>query len=59
VANVLDAILGPLFSAGTTGAVVMLVIGMALVGLVFGPLAVSRMCNPAHSPERPQEYRGP
>jgi metabolite-proton symporter len=31
-------ILGPLFSAGTTGAVVMLVIGMALVGLVFGPL---------------------
>jgi MFS family permease len=31
-------ILGPLFTAGTTGAVVMLVIGMALVGLVFGPL---------------------
>jgi len=32
------AILGPLFGAGTTGAMVMLVIGMALVGLVFGPL---------------------
>jgi metabolite-proton symporter len=31
-------ILGPLFTAGTAGAVIMLVIGMALVGLVYGPL---------------------
>ena len=29
---------GPLFSAGTMGALLMLVIGMALIGLVFGPL---------------------
>jgi len=31
-------LLGPLFTAGTGGAVAMLVIGMALVGLVYGPL---------------------
>jgi len=31
-------ILGPLFAAGTAGALVMLVGGMALVGLVYGPL---------------------
>src|SRR5262245_7461533 len=31
-------ILGPLFTAGTAGALAMLVIGMALVGLVYGPL---------------------
>ena len=30
--------LGPLFAAGTLGAVVMLVLGMSLVGLVYGPL---------------------
>jgi metabolite-proton symporter len=35
---VFGVVLGPLFSAGTAGAVVMLVIGMALVGLVYGPL---------------------
>ena len=29
---------GPLFSAGTIGALLMLVTGMALIGLVFGPL---------------------
>jgi metabolite-proton symporter len=31
-------VMGPLFAAGTTGAVLMLVMGMALVGLVYGPL---------------------
>jgi metabolite-proton symporter len=31
-------ILAPLFGAGTTGAVLMMVIGMSLVGLVYGPL---------------------
>jgi len=31
-------VLGPLFAAGTIGAVLTLVIGMALVGLVYGPL---------------------
>lgn len=31
-------VLAPLFAAGTTGAVVMMVIGMCLVGLVYGPL---------------------
>jgi metabolite-proton symporter len=31
-------VLGPLFAAGTTGAVLMMVIGMSLVGLVYGPL---------------------
>jgi metabolite-proton symporter len=31
-------VMGPLFAAGTTGAVLTLVIGMALVGLVYGPL---------------------
>jgi len=30
--------LAPLFTAGTTGAVLMMVIGMSLVGLVYGPL---------------------
>jgi metabolite-proton symporter len=31
-------VLGPLFAAGTTGAVLMMVLGMTLVGLVYGPL---------------------
>jgi metabolite-proton symporter len=31
-------VLAPLFGAGTIGAVVMLVLGMSLVGLVYGPL---------------------
>jgi metabolite-proton symporter len=31
-------VLAPLFAAGTTGAVMMMVIGMCLVGLVYGPL---------------------
>jgi len=31
-------VLGPLFGAGTTGAVLTMVIGMSLVGLVYGPL---------------------
>jgi MFS family permease len=35
---VFGLVLGPLFTAGTAGALVMLVIGMALVGLVYGPL---------------------
>jgi metabolite-proton symporter len=31
-------VLGPMFAAGTVGAVMMLVTGMSLVGLVYGPL---------------------
>jgi metabolite-proton symporter len=31
-------VLGPLFGAGTAGAVTMMVLGMTLVGLVYGPL---------------------
>jgi MFS family permease len=31
-------VMGPLFAAGTTGATLMMVLGMALVGLVYGPL---------------------
>jgi metabolite-proton symporter len=31
-------VLGPLFAAGTIGALTMLVLGMSLVGLVYGPL---------------------
>src|SRR5215218_1777178 len=31
-------VMGPMFAAGTTGAVMMMVIGMTLVGLVYGPL---------------------
>jgi metabolite-proton symporter len=31
-------VMGPLFLAGTAGAVAMMVIGMSLVGLVYGPL---------------------
>jgi metabolite-proton symporter len=31
-------IMGPLFAAGTAGAVAMMVLGMSLVGLVYGPL---------------------
>jgi metabolite-proton symporter len=31
-------VMAPLFEAGTTGAIAMLMIGMALVGLVYGPL---------------------
>jgi metabolite-proton symporter len=31
-------VMAPLFEAGTAGAITMLVIGMALVGLVYGPL---------------------
>jgi MFS family permease len=30
--------LAPLFEAGTAGAVMMMVVGMSLVGLVYGPL---------------------
>jgi MFS family permease len=32
------AVMGPLFAAGTTGAVLTMVLGMTLVGLVYGPL---------------------
>ena len=35
---VFGLVLAPLFEAGTTGAVLMMVIGMSLVGLVYGPL---------------------
>jgi MFS family permease len=31
-------VMGPMFAAGTTGAVLMMVLGMTLVGLVYGPL---------------------
>jgi MFS family permease len=31
-------VLAPMFAAGTTGAVLMMVLGMSLVGLVYGPL---------------------
>src|SRR5262249_47463417 len=31
-------VLAPLFEAGTAGAVTMMVLGMSLVGLVYGPL---------------------
>ena len=31
-------VLGPLFNAGTVGATVMMVLGMSLVGLIYGPL---------------------
>jgi MFS family permease len=31
-------VLAPLFAAGTAGAVTMMVLGMSLVGLVYGPL---------------------
>jgi metabolite-proton symporter len=31
-------VMGPMFAAGTTGAVVMMVLGMSLMGLVYGPL---------------------
>jgi metabolite-proton symporter len=31
-------VMAPMFAAGTTGAVAMMVVGMALVGLVYGPL---------------------
>jgi MFS family permease len=31
-------ILGPLFAAGTTGAIAMLVLGLSLMGLTYGPL---------------------
>ncbi len=31
-------VMGPMFSAGTTGAVLMMVLGMSLMGLVYGPL---------------------
>ncbi len=31
-------VMGPLFAAGTMGAVLMMVLGMSLVGLVYGPL---------------------
>ena len=36
--SVFGLALAPLFTAGTTGAVLMMVIGMSLVGLVYGPL---------------------
>ena len=35
---VFGLVLGPLFAAGTAGAVLMMVLGMSLVGLVYGPL---------------------
>jgi metabolite-proton symporter len=31
-------VLGPMFSAGTTGAVVMMAVGLSLMGLTYGPL---------------------
>jgi len=31
-------VMAPLFAAGTTGAVIMMVLGMSLMGLVYGPL---------------------
>ena len=31
-------VMGPMFGAGTTGAVLMMVLGMSLMGLVYGPL---------------------
>ena len=31
-------VLGPLFAAGTTGAVVMMAVGLALMGMTYGPL---------------------
>jgi MFS family permease len=37
-------VLAPMFAAGTTGAVLMMVLGMSLVGLVYGPLAP---CSPS------------
>jgi MFS family permease len=36
--GVFGLFMGPLFAAGTTGAVAMMVLGMSLVGLVYGPL---------------------
>jgi len=36
--GVFGLFMGPLFEAGTTGAVAMMVLGMSLVGLVYGPL---------------------
>src|SRR6185436_6068720 len=36
--GVFGLFMGPLFEASTTGAVVMMVLGMSLVGLVYGPL---------------------
>jgi len=35
---VFGLVLGPLFNAGTVGATVMMVLGMSLVGLIYGPL---------------------
>jgi MFS family permease len=35
---VFGLVLGPLFAAGTVGALMTMVIGMALIGLVYGPL---------------------
>jgi len=35
---VFGLVMAPMFSAGTTGSVMMMVIGMSLVGLVYGPL---------------------
>jgi metabolite-proton symporter len=31
-------VMGPMFAAGTTGALLMMVLGMSLIGLVYGPL---------------------
>jgi MFS family permease len=36
--GVFGLVMAPLFAAGTTGAVLMMVLGMALVGFVYGPL---------------------
>jgi MFS family permease len=35
---VFGLMMAPLFSAGTTGAVAMMVLGMCLIGFVYGPL---------------------
>src|SRR5262249_6218423 len=42
-------VLAPLFTGGTAGATLMMVLGLSLVGLVDGPLAtfLSEMCPPA------------
>jgi MFS family permease len=36
--GVFGFVMAPLFAAGTTGAVVMLVVGLSLMGLTYGPL---------------------
>ena len=36
--GIFGLVMAPMFAAGTTGAVLMMVLGMSLVGLVYGPL---------------------